>query len=149
MGLLYTSIRVRDVKKSLSFYTKKLGMREAERKSYVPGETVITLVSEDTGQQLRLMHYTESCRLYKPYEKGDELDHLTFQVKDAAKLYAKLVAGGAPVAMPLWEGKEVTLGYVRDPDGIWIGLISHRRSEERRVGKECRRLCRSRWSPYH
>jgi CheY-like chemotaxis protein len=25
----------------------------------------------------------------------------------------------------------------------------HSRSEERRVGKECRRLCRSRWSPYH
>jgi NodT family efflux transporter outer membrane factor (OMF) lipoprotein len=27
--------------------------------------------------------------------------------------------------------------------------ISYARSEERRVGKECRRLCRSRWSPYH
>src|SRR6059036_4272404 len=26
---------------------------------------------------------------------------------------------------------------------------SGNRSEERRVGKECRRLCRSRWSPYH
>jgi transcription-repair coupling factor (superfamily II helicase) len=26
---------------------------------------------------------------------------------------------------------------------------SRERSEERRVGKECRRLCRSRWSPYH
>ena len=25
----------------------------------------------------------------------------------------------------------------------------HFRSEERRVGKECLRLCRSRWSPYH
>ena len=24
-----------------------------------------------------------------------------------------------------------------------------RRSEERRVGKECDRVCRSRWSPYH
>ena len=23
------------------------------------------------------------------------------------------------------------------------------RSEERRVGKECRSVCRSRWSPYH
>ena len=23
------------------------------------------------------------------------------------------------------------------------------RSEERRVGKECQGLCRSRWSPYH
>ena len=29
------------------------------------------------------------------------------------------------------------------------GKIRARRSEERRVGKECRRLCRSRWSPYH
>jgi hypothetical protein len=27
--------------------------------------------------------------------------------------------------------------------------LSGTRSEERRVGKECRRLCRSRWSPYH
>ena len=33
------------------------------------------------------------------------------------------------------------------------GRIQHakdrNRSEERRVGKECLRLCRSRWSPYH
>ena len=30
------------------------------------------------------------------------------------------------------------------------GLIGKQsRSEERRVGKECLRLCRSRWSPYH
>ena len=28
-------------------------------------------------------------------------------------------------------------------------FIHDTRSEERRVGKECLRLCRSRWSPYH
>ena len=28
-------------------------------------------------------------------------------------------------------------------------LVDHERSEERRVGKECRIGCRSRWSPYH
>ena len=28
-------------------------------------------------------------------------------------------------------------------------FTGHVRSEERRVGKECLRLCRSRWSPYH
>src|SRR3546814_18105253 len=27
--------------------------------------------------------------------------------------------------------------------------VRHIRSEERRVGKECVRTCRSRWSPYH
>src|SRR5213079_3425111 len=37
-----------------------------------------------------------------------------------------------------WRKARVT--YVSD---------SEYRSEERRVGKECRLLCRSRWSPYH
>ena len=33
----------------------------------------------------------------------------------------------------------------------WVGSerLGCSRSEERRVGKECLRLCRSRWSPYH
>src|SRR3546814_20632154 len=30
-----------------------------------------------------------------------------------------------------------------------IGAVLLRRSEERRVGKECVSTCRSRWSPYH
>ena len=28
-------------------------------------------------------------------------------------------------------------------------FVELQRSEERRVGKECYALCRSRWSPYH
>ena len=39
--------------------------------------------------------------------------------------------------------------YVAAMD-CWKGRVdSTTRSEERRVGKECLRLCRSRWSPYH
>ena len=37
-------------------------------------------------------------------------------------------------------------------DGVMLDIepyISDSRSEERRVGKECRIGCRSRWSPYH
>ena len=124
MGLINVSIRVRDVKKAVAFYTKLLVMKFTDRKSYMPGETVITLLSPDTGQSLRLMHYTKNCKLYKPYEKGDEMDHLSFEVPDAKKLYGKMVKAGAPVAMPLWEGKEITMGFVKDPDGIWIGLRS-------------------------
>jgi hypothetical protein len=36
-----------------------------------------------------------------------------------------------------------------DLDSAQGRLGVRQRSEERRVGKECRRLCRSRWSPYH
>jgi ATP-dependent DNA helicase Rep len=32
---------------------------------------------------------------------------------------------------------------------LGLDILRRERSEERRVGKECRRLCRSRWSPYH
>ena len=39
---------------------------------------------------------------------------------------------------------------------VWTSYLDKRlvraapqRSEERRVGKECDRVCRSRWSPYH
>ena len=30
-----------------------------------------------------------------------------------------------------------------------VKQYGHFRSEERRVGKECHSVCRSRWSPYH
>src|SRR3546814_4360535 len=41
--------------------------------------------------------------------------------------------------------------HVIDPQGGQaVGLpAGRRRSEERRVGKECVSTCRSRWSPYH
>src|SRR3546814_8152300 len=32
---------------------------------------------------------------------------------------------------------------------LWLAAAATRRSEERRVGKECVSTCRSRWSPYH
>ena len=32
---------------------------------------------------------------------------------------------------------------------VALDLKTKRRSEERRVGKECVSTCRSRWSPYH
>ena len=36
-----------------------------------------------------------------------------------------------------------------DPVSAFGSVIAFWRSEERRVGKECDRVCRSRWSPYH
>ena len=38
-----------------------------------------------------------------------------------------------------------TKGTAKKGDGYLI----KERSEERRVGKECASMCRSRWSPYH
>ncbi len=43
------------------------------------------------------------------------------------------------------EGKKFIL--LHGTGGDETSLIE--RSEERRVGKECASMCRSRWSPYH
>src|SRR3546814_12098484 len=40
--------------------------------------------------------------------------------------------------------------YNRDPRSTAVLAVEHlKRSEERRVGKECVSTCRSRWSQYH
>jgi lactoylglutathione lyase len=128
MGLIYTSIRVKDLNKSVKFYTKSLGMKVIGRRSWVPGEKIVMLVSGDSKQRINLMHFSKGCMWYTPYrENGSELDHLMFEVKDAKKLYGKLVAKGAPAATELWEHSGMTMGYVKDPNGIWIGLRSERK----------------------
>jgi hypothetical protein len=43
----------------------------------------------------------------------------------------------------------LVLGDANDAHPFAVERLLTLRSEERRVGKECRRLCRSRWSPYH
>jgi large subunit ribosomal protein L19 len=51
---------------------------------------------------------------------------------------------------PCTVGDEVRVHVrIKDGDKSRIQVFEGTRSEERRVGKECRRLCRSRWSPYH
>ena len=52
---------------------------------------------------------------------------------------------GATVAWNIFEAKSL----LTDLSGNGQVKLSSDRSEERRVGKECLRLCRSRWSPYH
>ena len=42
---------------------------------------------------------------------------------------------------PIWERKWLTI----EEAAVYSGIGRTKRSEERRVGKECR----SRWSPYH
>ena len=47
------------------------------------------------------------------------------------------------------ENRSPPLAWARLPEAAQELAIVVDRSEERRVGKECRIRCRSRWSPYH
>ena len=47
------------------------------------------------------------------------------------------------------QAQNVASGKLSDNITPEVHIVTGKRSEERRVGKECRIGCRSRWSPYH
>ena len=58
--------------------------------------------------------------------------------------------GGLKQLDGLGPNGETIMDYsIYDAIQAGFGKIVFVRSEERRVGKECEDLCRSRWSPYH
>ena len=59
------------------------------------------------------------------------------------------VGGLAEVIETNQEMLGTLMQWLQQPPSSEMPELLKARSEERRVGKECLRLCRSRWSPYH
>ena len=119
MKFLYTGIEVTDLERSLRFYQEGLGMEVAGRGlvAATGGETA-TLRTPGGHQLLELNWYPSSQ--YKP---GSELDHLAFEVADVEATMSHLVELGGRVVQETEHAPEYDLGFVADPDGIWIELV--------------------------
>ena len=52
-------------------------------------------------------------------------------------------------AFKLAEAEKPGATHIELPEDVMATETDGERSEERRVGKECQSVCRSRWSPYH
>jgi catechol 2,3-dioxygenase-like lactoylglutathione lyase family enzyme len=117
---IYTGIHVTDLEKSIKFYRKELGMRLLFKTKIVEtGGRVAWLMSKGSKQILELNWYP---RKYRHGGKSG-LDHLAFEVKDAAVAYEKLSENRRGAIAPFEEGKWL-LAYVKDPNGNWIELGS-------------------------
>ncbi len=118
----YTGIRVRDLDRSLDFYTRVLGMKVIGRGTMPHGGKYVHLRTPRSSQRLELNWYPAGSRFYTAYRPGTEMDHLAFVVDDVRKAFRELVRKGAGIAVdPAHsEGTEV---YITDPDGIWIELL--------------------------
>ena len=97
----------------------------------------------------------EIIKLLKMYLKSEEINHFeAYNGREALTILAEkeidlLIVD---IMMPEIDGFQL-IRQVRKTKNLPILVISARitasRSEERRVGKECASMCRSRWSPYH
>jgi len=121
----YTGIRVKDLEKSIDFYSKILGMKEVGR-SKIEGSKgeVASLVSEDGGHQIELNYYEVGSKFNTKYSVGEALDHLAFQVDDLDKKLSEAEKEGYPCVLDMKSKTGSRWAYIEDPNGIWIELFA-------------------------
>jgi len=128
MYFRYTGIRVRNLQRSLRFYTRVMGMKPKLRGKMDHGGVWVELKGPNSAQRLELNYYPSDSRFYEKFKSGSELDHLAFWVKDVDEKFRKLVKKGAKRAVnPFTQGR-YRFAFVKDPDGIWIELIGRAKS---------------------
>jgi len=119
----YTGIRVRDLERSIDFYTKVLGMRLVFRMKLrkTHGEVAL-LRSARSRQRLELNWYKPGSRYAKPFTVGEGLDHLAFRTPDLKKAMREFRKAGVPIVDGPHGGPKAAWIYIRDPDGLWLEL---------------------------
>jgi catechol 2,3-dioxygenase-like lactoylglutathione lyase family enzyme len=133
MYLSYVGLRVRDLPKSVKFYTEAFGLvlTEPGELERVPPNTAWAILLRDprSGQRIELNFYPPGSPYAVPYEPGESLDHVAFRVDDLEETLARLAKLGYPAErMAHYEGPmkstpTLRMAYVRDPDGIQLELF--------------------------
>lgn len=122
MKLLHTMIRVKDIEKSLKFYTKLFDLTIAKEMRL--NDCSLTFLSDNYGEvQIELTYNDETPE--NGYEIGTGFGHFAFGVESMDEFTKKLHALGyeylyKPFKLP---NHELTIAFVKDPDGYEIELV--------------------------
>ena len=125
--LAYTMLRVRDLERSLDFYTGPLGMTLFEREDFPEGRFTLAFVGYGDEKDHTVLELTHNWDT-KSYEIGSGYGHVALEVDDAYAACAEIKAKGGVVtreAGPMKHGTTV-IAFVQDPDGYKIELIQRK-----------------------
>jgi len=121
--LVYVGIRVKNMKKSLDFYTKFLGMKDkGHSRIEVSKGDIAYLESEDRNVGIELNHYDAKSPYNTKYIVGEGLDHLAFGVDDLDASLRQAKKLGYRFLEEVKTEKS-RWAYVEDPNGIWVELF--------------------------
>ena len=120
----HTMLRVKDLEKSIYFYTKILGMRILRKNEYPDGRFTNTFIgynSEDDGTTLELTYNWDQ---EEEYIKGNAWGHLALKVSDVYATSSYLKEMGVEFTKepsPMKNGTRI-IAFIKDPDGYVIEL---------------------------
>ena len=122
---LHTMIRVRDLDKSIAFYTSLLGMTELRRREVPGGKYTLAFVGYASNPDQAEIELTYNWNQSEPYSIGNGFGHLAVGVPDVAAACEAVKKGGGKVtreAGPVQHGTTI-IAFVEDPDGYKTELI--------------------------
>lgn len=126
--LLYTMLRVRDLDRSIAFYTDVLGMRLFRRRDYPDGQFTLAFVGYGEETQTAVIELTHNWGDHK-YEHGGAFGHVAIGVPDAYAACERLNAAGVEIVRPAGPMKvdpAEVIAFIEDPDGYRIELVEDR-----------------------
>ena len=123
--MLHTMIRVKDLDKSIEFYTGLLGMELLSRNDYPGGKFTLAFVGYGDASSNAVIELTHNWDQEEAYDLGNGFGHVAIGVPDIYDTCEKLEAAGANIPRPpgaMMHGTTV-IAFVDDPDGYKIELI--------------------------
>ncbi len=123
--MAHTMIRVRDLEKSLDFYTRVLGMKVLRQKDYPGGKFTNTFIGYGPEESHPAIELTYNWDQEEPYELGNGWGHVALEVPDVYATCEALQEAGATITRPPGPMKHGTrvIAFVEDPDGYKIELL--------------------------
>ena len=98
--LAHTMIRVRDLEKSLDFYTRILGMQVLRQKEYPGGRFTNTFVGYGPEETHPAIELTYNWDQEVPYDMGNGWGHVALEVPDVYGACEALQEAGANITRP-------------------------------------------------
>ena len=123
--MLHTMIRVKDLDKSIEFYTIFLGMKLLRRDDYPGGKFTLAFVGYGDESSHAVIELTHNWDQENAYDLGDGYGHVAIGVPDIYSTCEKLEVAGASIPRPpgpMMHGNTV-IAFVEDPDGYKVELI--------------------------
>lgn len=112
------NFNVSDLEKSLAFYDKALGLKEARRKVAGDGSFVLVYLTDgQTGFSLELTWLRDRT---EAYDLGEGEFHLCMRV---AGNYDEIRAYHKTMGCVCFENVDMGLYFIEDPDGYWIEIL--------------------------
>ncbi|OWV72289.1 glyoxalase I [Rhizobium sp. R634] len=123
--VLHTMVRVRDLDRSIDFYTRLLGMKLLRKLDYPEGKFSLAFVGYGPEESHAVIELTYNWDQQTAYDLGTGYGHIALGVRNIYGICDELAANGARIprpAGPMKHGSTV-IAFIEDPDGYKIELI--------------------------